>query len=74
MRPAVEAVIGIALMLVGAVKLLIRRGSPDPSSLDIALVGDRTPIIGVRKQISTVVEVTIKCKGRTPLFSIRSLA
>ncbi len=43
MRPAVEAVIGLTLMLGAAVKLLIRRGSPDASSLHIALVGDGPP-------------------------------
>jgi hypothetical protein len=40
MRPAVEAVIGFAFMLGAAVNLLIRRRTPDASSLHIAFVGD----------------------------------
>lgn len=39
MRPAVEAVIGVSLMLGAAVKFLTRRGTPDSSSLHIAFVG-----------------------------------
>ena len=38
MRPAVEAVIGLALILGAAVKLLTRRDTPDASSLHIAFV------------------------------------
>ena len=40
LRPALESVIGLALMLGTALRLLMRRGSPDGSSLHLTLVGD----------------------------------
>lgn len=40
LRPALEGAIGLALVLGAAVRLLIRRDSPDPLSLHITPVGD----------------------------------